>query len=382
MSKQIRILGIAGSLTGCCMGLSRSIFGYLVSVAAIGTATFLLVPFREHINSTTIALAFLLIVVLVATIFGSRPALLTSMVAAFSFNFFFLPPWYTLTIAEPQNWTALFVFVIVAAIVGQLSAKAKHRAEAAEDLFQQLQAAFETTSQAEAVKRSEKLKSALLDAVTHDLRTPLTSIKAATTMLIEEHRKDAIHQTLNPERQGDLLDIINEESDRLNSFVESMVEVARIEAGDVDWRRAPVTVDEIIANALQRAELIAKNHCVEIEVESDLPVLKVGPKAIAEVLYNLIENAAKYSAAQSLIQIKSYRANDSIHFSVEDDGVGIPTSERENVFQKFYRIDRDSKGFGMGLAIVHGIVEAHNGHIWIEDGAKGIRFVFELPVEP
>lgn len=356
-------------------------FGYLAAVAGVGGSTLLLIPFREHINSTTTALTFLLIVLLIARIFGSYPALITSLIAAFSLNYFFLPPFYALTIAEPQNWIALFVFLIVAATVGQLLAKAKDRAEIAEDLYKKLQAAFERDSEAEAIRRSEKLKSSLLDAVTHDLRTPLTSIKAATTMLIEEHGKDAIHQTLNPERSGDLLEVIDEETDRLNSFIESMVELARIEAGDVDWRRASVTVDEIITNAMQRATLILKNHRVDINISPHLPTLKVGPKAIAEVLYNLIENAAKYSPVGSLIQINSDRVNGAVRFLVEDEGVGIPTGERENVFRKFYRTDKESKGFGMGLAIVHGIIEAHGGGIWIEDGAHGSRFVFELPVE-
>lgn len=354
---------------------------YLIATIGVAGATVLLIPFREHINSTTIALIFLLVVLFIARLFGSLPALFTSLLAAFSLNFFFLPPFYTLTIAEPQNWIALFVFLSVAVTVGQLSATAKNRAEVAENLYKELQSAFEQASQAEALKRSEKLKSSLLDAVTHDLRTPLTSIKAATTMLLEEHGKDAIHRTLNPERRGDLLEVIDEETDRLNSFVESMVELARLEAGDVNWRRTPVTVDEIIANALQRASGITRNHHVKVKVEPNLPTLKVGPKAIAEVLYNLIDNAVKYSDIGSEIMIRSDRVNRTVRFSVDDKGIGIPLGERENVFQKFYRSDKTSKGFGMGLAIANGIIEAHGGRIWIEDADLGSRFVFELPIE-
>ncbi len=360
---------------------SQSFFLYLIATIGVAVTTLILVQFRVHFNSTTIALVFLLLVLVVATLFGSRPALLTSLIAAFSLNFFFLPPLYTLTIAEPQNWISLFVFLAIAATVGQLSAKAKHRAEVAEGLYKELRGAFEQASQAEALKRSEKLKSSLLDAVSHDLRTPLTSIKAATTMLLEEHRKDAIHRTLNPERSGDLLEVIDEETDRLNSFVESMVELARIEAGDVNWRRTPVTADEIIANALQRASGITKNHAVTVKIEPNLPTLSVGPKAIAEVLYNLIDNAVKYSAVGGEIVIRSDRNKGTVRFSVDDEGIGIPLSERENVFHKFYRADKASKGFGMGLAIANGIIEAHDGRIWIEDAEHGTRFLFELPIE-
>ncbi|MFL6374431.1 MAG: DUF4118 domain-containing protein, partial [Pyrinomonadaceae bacterium] len=189
----------------------KGIWKYLASIVTITLLTLLILPLREHVNSTTVSLAFLLAVLLIATLFGSRPALLTSLLAAFSFNFFFLRPYYTLTIDEPENWVSVAVFLIVALTVGQLSATAKRRAEVAEKLYADLQTAFEQASEAEAIRRSEKLKSALLDAVTHDLRTPLTSIKAATTMLIQE--QNAIHTTLDSHAQTDLLEVIDEETD-------------------------------------------------------------------------------------------------------------------------------------------------------------------------
>lgn len=154
--------------------------GYLGSLLGSAVVTVLLAPFREQINSTTVALAFLLIVMFVALFWGSRPALVASVLGMFCFNFFFLPPLYTLSIAHFQNWVALAAFFTTALAVGQLSARAKRRAEEAESgkrqverLYRELQEAFERASQAEALRRSEKLKSALLDAVTHDLRTPL-----------------------------------------------------------------------------------------------------------------------------------------------------------------------------------------------------------------
>ena len=203
--------------------MKRSI-GYLSAFVAVAVLTVALIPAREHVNSTTVALAFVLSVLVTAILFGRRPALVSSLLAAFSLNFFFLPPYNTLTVAEPENWIALAVFLIVALTVGQLSAIAKRRAETAEKLYADLQTAFEQASEAEAIRRSEKIKSALLDAVTHDIRTPLTSIKAATTMLIKEQQ--AVHTTLEPGAHADLLAVIDEETDRLNTFVESMVELA------------------------------------------------------------------------------------------------------------------------------------------------------------
>ncbi len=149
----------------------------------------------------TVALALLLIVLLIATRFGSRPAYFASILAALCLNFFFLPPFNTLTIADPENWVALIVFMVIALVAGELSARAKTRAEEAEAgrreierLYEELRGAFGRASQAEALRRSEQLKTALLDAVTHDLRTPLTSIKASVTTLLNELRQFARRQ--------------------------------------------------------------------------------------------------------------------------------------------------------------------------------------------
>ena len=151
--------------------------------------------FSSHVNATTVALALLLVVLLVATWYGARPAVAASLLGVLCFNHYFLPPFGTLAIAAPDNWIALIAFLVTAITVGQLSARAERRAEEAdagrreiERLYEELRSAFERASHAEALKQSEKLKSALLDAVTHDIRTPLTSIKASVSTLLEELR--------------------------------------------------------------------------------------------------------------------------------------------------------------------------------------------------
>lgn len=355
--------------------------GYLAAGGGIALAVMLLAPFREQFNATTVALALLLVVLPIATIFGSRPGLAASLAAVFCFNFFFLPPIHTLTVADPQNWVALVGFLAVALTVGQLSAKVKKRAEEAERLYRELQTAFEKASRAEAFKQGEKLKSALLDAVTHDLKTPLTSIKAAVTMLIEEQQEKTLHVTLERAERSELLEVIDEETDRLDAFVESMVEMARLDAGDAPRRRRRTAVEEVIGNALRRAAKLTAGHRVRVAVEENLPPLSVDSKAVAEVVYNLLDNAVKYSPAGSTIEVAAARRADRIEFAVEDEGPGIAPENRAKVFQKFYRADRRTKGFGMGLAIVRAIVEAHDGTIRVEDGRAGSRFVFELPLK-
>src|ERR1044071_1901974 len=165
--------------------------GYLVAAFAVMALTFALRPLRGTINQTTVALALLLIVLFVATLWGARPAIAASLLGMLCFNFFFLPPVGTLTIADPDNWIALAAFLATAITAGQLSARVQRRADEAEAgrreierLYNELRDAFERASHAEALRQSERLKSALLDAVTHDLRTPLTSIKASITTLL------------------------------------------------------------------------------------------------------------------------------------------------------------------------------------------------------
>jgi two-component system sensor histidine kinase KdpD len=367
----------------------------------LGTAavTALLAPFHEQLSATTVALVLLLVVLFAALLWGSRPALLASVLAAFGLNLFFLPPLYTLSIAHLQNWVALAAFFTTALAVGQLSARARMRAEEAESgkleierLYRELQEAFERASQAEALKRSEKLKSALLDAVTHDLRTPLASIKASITTLLDESRQVEGDEPVILDRDSrlEMLEVIDEETDRLTRFIGGLIELARIEAGEMELRRQWGVVDEIISNALLRAQPITKGRQINLEIEDELPLVRVDERAVSEVLYSLIDNAAKYSPPGTEIKITAHRDQEgTIKLAVEDRGKGVPFELRERVFDKFFRATRDGdiskqqpSGTGMGLAIAKGIVEAHEGRIWIESsiGGEGTRVAFILPI--
>ena len=395
---------------GALRGDSRNRFlSYLWPLACVAVVTAALAPFHDRINSTTVALALLLSVLFAATLWGSRPAFVASAVAVVAFNFFFLPPLYTFHIADTQNWVALAAFLITAVTAGELSARARRRAEEAEAgrreierLYTELRAAFERASHAEALRQSERLKSALLDAVTHDLRTPLTSIKASATTLLSESRGaaregdaagEAEPVTLDAEGRRELLEVIDEESDRLNHFVEGLVEMARIEAGEMSLRRRWGAVDEIVAAALKRAAPRLKEHRVEVELEKELPSVRVDERALAEVVYTLADNASKFSPPGTRVRLGARRApGEMVEIYVEDEGRGIPAVMRERVFEKFFRADEDpggsdgmsgARGVGMGLAIARGIVEAHGGRIWAEDAHGphgGARVAFVVPV--
>ena len=373
--------------------------GYVAAFLGIAAGTGLLKLFGNHVNPTTVALSFLLVVLFVATAWGSKPAVLASLLGVVCFNFFFLPPIGTFQIRNPDNWVAFFAFLITALTAGQLSARAKRRAEEAESakqeierLYYELQDTFERSSQAKALKQSERLKSALLDAVTHDLRTPLTSIKASVTTLLADlfatERKET-GALLGNEGRKELLEVINEEGDRLDRFIGGLTKLARIDAGEMHLHRQLCAIDEIITAALKRAEPRTRGHQIEVWIEDELPSVKVDEQSIAEVIYTLVDNAAKYSPEASPIRVRAIPESGDVLISVEDEGPGIRADMRERVFEKFFRAmrdgdvgDRNSPGTGMGLAIARGIIQAHGGRIWIENtaGHSGAKFVVALPV--
>ena len=371
---------------------------YLGAALAVAAGAFLLLPFRHQINSTTVALVYLLIVLFLAILWRSGPAMLASVLAMLSFNFFFLPPFHTFRIADPQNWLALALFFVAAIAVGQLSARAQRRAEEAEAakteverLYYELQDSFERSSQAKALKQSEHLKSALLDAVTHDFRTPLTSIKASATAMLDDLyavERDKATPLLGSEDRKEMLQVIDEETDRLDRFIEGLTKLARIDAGDMHLHLQPAPVEELIANALKRAEPRTRTHRMEVWIE-DVPLITVDDQALSEAIYTLIDNAAKYSPPESPITVRAKQADEtSVMISVEDHGPGIRRDIRDRVFEKFFRAMRNGDvgdgqpGTGLGLAIARGIVQAHHGRIWVEDaeGGIGARFVIELPI--
>ncbi|HWB87370.1 MAG TPA: ATP-binding protein [Bryobacteraceae bacterium] len=233
--------------------------------------------------------------------------------------------------------------------------------------------ALEEASHAEAARQSEALKSALLDSLAHDIKTPLTSIKAAATSLLADagggHRE--------------LLTIIDEEADRLNHLAAEVVAMARIEAGKLHLEKRPVPVAEIVSSALAGFAAQIQNRAVTVTVPADLPPADADPEFVENVVKQFIENALKYSPEGSPVTVSAERENEKIVIGVADRGPGIDEDERSRIFDKFFRGRRhrfDIKGTGMGLSIAKGIVEAHGGHIWVEsEPGHGSVFYFSLP---
>jgi len=234
--------------------------------------------------------------------------------------------------------------------------------------------------QVEVLRRTDTLRAALLSSVSHDLRTPLSSIKAAASSLLqddvqwdEEARRSF---TLSIERQAD----------RLNRLVENLLDMSRIEGGALKPEKEWYPVDELIHDVLGQMEPLLQGRAVETYLPDDLPPVKLDYLEIDQVLTNLIENALRYTPAQSAIEISAQASDGEVEISVADRGSGIPPEEIDHIFDKFYRVratdgSMRSVGSGLGLAVSKGLVEAHGGRIWAENRpGGGAIFRFTLPV--
>ena len=372
--------------------LQREAVGYVASVLGVLGVALILMPFYPNVRGLTAGNSLLIVVLLVALTWGMRPALLGSVLGALYLNYYYVPPLmkFDFHVDSTEDIIGLVAFTVTSITVGRLSSRAQHRAQENQELYDQLRAAFHQSSRLEAIKRSERLKSALLDTVTHDLRTPLTSIKAATTAILDIRKNTSTPSAVVQASEDHLLGIIVQQSDRLNRFIEAMIVLATIEAGGAKKDVETALLEEAIGAAVDRAADTLRNHRVIVECEDDLRAA-ASTKAIAQVLFSLLENAAKYAPPGTTVRVAAeHYGQRAIQVAVEDAGPGVPAPLREKIFDKFFRggaekeHDVQKTGLGLGLAIARGIVEGQGGRIWVEErvaGEGGARFVFTLPAE-
>lgn len=223
---------------------------------------------------------------------------------------------------------------------------------------------------------SEKLRNALLSAVSHDLRTPLATITGVTSGLLEEA------ELVDPTTRRELLQAVYEEADRLSRLVSNLLDMTRLEAGEIHLKREWQPLEEVVGAALTHLDWRLQQHPVAIDLPPELPLIPCDGVMLGQVFINLLENAVKYAPPASAIDIVARTIDGGVQVTVADRGPGIAPDEAERIFDKFYRVQPTARsGVGLGLAICRGIITAHGGRIWVEQRAGGgAAFHFTLPV--
>jgi two-component system sensor histidine kinase KdpD len=237
----------------------------------------------------------------------------------------------------------------------------------------------EDLERARRTAEADRLRSALLTSISHDLKTPLAGVLGAAETL------GTLSDILSKQEKTDLVTTIIGEAERLNRFIANLLDMTKLESGAVVPNSALHDLGELVGSALERASKILAQHRVEVDLAKDLPMVEIDPVLLEQVLFNLLDNAAKYAPAGSTIRIQSWHDQAAVGLQVLDEGEGIPPVDLERIFDKFYRaqkVDHVRAGTGLGLAISRGFIEAMHGTITAANRTdrSGAAFTIAFPV--
>ncbi len=358
----------------------------IVTSAAVGLA---LLPVRDQVTSATVALILVVVVVGAAIVGGSPAAIATAFAAAITLNFGFIQPYGTLDIADVDRGTEFVAFLAVALLVGQLVSRLVRRRTQVSEASQRVRVLDERVEQlshertqlarkatrAEALEQLDVQRAALLRAVSHDLRTPLASIRAVATDLRDDVPYDA-------ETRVELLTTVCDEVDRLDRFVANLLSMSRIDAGVFEPDRQAVDFHELVADRVKQLAPLLRDVNVRIDIPDDTPLLDADYSQLEQVFNNLLANAARHAPAGSEVWIAAIRDDPFLRLEVSDQGAGVQADEVGRIFEPFTR-GTGSRSSGIGLAICQSIVESHGGTISVRRTfGGGATFSFTVPVHP
>jgi two-component system sensor histidine kinase KdpD len=329
-----------------------------VSAALVALVTGAIFALKTFAPVLGLAILYLLAVLPVAVLYGLGYALGVSIASMLAFNFFFLPPLHTLALTDSENWVALAVFVVTSFVVSELATRARRRAFAA--------------AEADTLRRSDAAKTAVLHAVSHDLRSPLTAIRAAVEGL------ESGSLRLGESDRVALLETIRLETARLERLVANLLDLSRLEAGAAQAQRELWPVDELVSRALDAIGADAGR--ILVSLDGDAPLVHVDAAQLERVLANVLENALRFSSPSDPVYLVGSSTGDDVLVEIVDRGPGLETGDLERIFQPFEHGRGGGEGTGLGLAIARGFAEANGCRLWAEARpGSGAVFVLAMP---
>lgn len=315
-------------------------YNYAAAVLVVALCTLLGKIFINFFEPIDFVMIYLIGSVPVAVRFGKGPSIVFSFLSVCAFNFFFIEPLYAFNVDDKSYWLTFFVMLITSLVIASQAAIA-------------LEA------------KQQKLKSVLLKSISHDLRTPLASISGASESIIRNL------QNMEKESVMDLAKSINSESERLTKIVTNLLDITSLESGNLKLKKQPYYIQEIIGSAILRLKKVLQNHQVEVLCAKDLPMVLIDGVLIEQVICNLLENAAKYTAQNSVVRISVSESHNNLLVEIADNGAGI--------FPQNKTPQKLKEGYGLGLPICESILKAHGSELEIkESDLGGAAFCFVL----
>ncbi len=327
------------------------------SVGAVAVVTLFVWALRPVAPDVSLGVLYVIAVVAVAVVCGLAYAIPVSVASMLTFNFFFLEPVHTFALRNSENWVALAVYLVSAVVVSELATRSRRLAAQAVE--------------AETLRQSDAVKTAVLRSVSHDLRSPLTAIRTASEVLVNP-RLD-----LDNVERGELFETIQLEIRRLERLVDNLLDLSRLEAGPSRRRPELWTLDALVARALE--QLGAEADRVSVDVGGELPPVRVDAAQVERVLVNVLENALKFSSPADPVEVTAAAARDGVTIRIHDRGPGVPDYDRERIFEPFERGTTTTRGTGLGLAIARGFARANGGEVAVEQTRGGATFLVTLP---